>query len=129
MSEGESRCPLSCRDRKTTESPAISPTRNAADGSPHGLSIFVSRTFSRPGRPHHEGGDVLGVLVHRRRRAIGVVDLIVRKRLAHADRMAGEVLVVLRARRKREILRRVLVALEDRHAVVDAVLLILGENL
>src|SRR5262245_37352347 len=50
MSEGDSLCPLSWRDRNTTGVPAISPTRSGADGSPHGLLIARCRTFSSPGR-------------------------------------------------------------------------------
>src|ERR1043165_7649138 len=52
MSEGERRCPLSCRVRNTTGSPAISPMRSGADGSPQGLATRSSRTFSRPGRSY-----------------------------------------------------------------------------
>src|SRR5262249_29114711 len=50
MSEGESRWPLSWRERNTTGVPAIWPRRSGADGSPHGLLIVFCRTFRSPGR-------------------------------------------------------------------------------
>ena len=49
MSEGEPVALVVAREN-TTGGPAISPTRNGADGSPHGLLIFFWRTFSSPGR-------------------------------------------------------------------------------
>jgi hypothetical protein len=36
--------------QNTTGRPAISPMRNAPDGSPQGLAMCSSRTFSSPGR-------------------------------------------------------------------------------
>ena len=82
----------------------------------------------RLGRPHQERRDVLGILVERLRRAVGIVDEAVGERRRHADRMAGEIDVVLHARRHRHVggLRRV--ALEHADDVVDAELLIRHED-
>src|ERR1700749_1340046 len=44
-------------------------------------------------RPHQEGGNVLGVLIHRRRCAVGVFDLPVAERFRHRDSVARKVFV------------------------------------
>src|SRR5438067_2247646 len=52
MSDGESRCPLSWRDRKTTGRPAISLLSSGPDGAPQGVSTRSSRAFFRAGRSY-----------------------------------------------------------------------------
>src|SRR6516225_9284598 len=84
----------------------------------------------RLGGPHQEGGDVLGILFDRHGRAIGVVDALVRERWRHHDGMAGEIFVVEAARRNGDARRRrVLVAVQQRSDVVDALLLVLREDI
>src|SRR5262244_464890 len=82
----------------------------------------------RLGGPHQEGGDVLGILLDRHRRAVGVVDALVRERRRHRDGMAGKIFIVEAGGRKGDARRRrVLVAVQQRGEVVDALLLVLRE--
>src|SRR5262245_14315355 len=84
----------------------------------------------RLGGPHQEGGDVLGILLDRHRRAVGVVDALVRERRRHRDGMAGKIFIVEAAGRKGDARRRrVLVAVQQRGKVVDALLLVLREHI
>src|SRR5215475_5809541 len=84
----------------------------------------------RLGGPHQEGGDVLGVLLDRHRRAVGVVDALVRERRRHGDGMAGKIFIVEAAGRKGDARRRrVPVAFHQRGEVVDALLLVLREDI
>src|SRR5215472_13090204 len=65
----------------------------------------------RLGRPHQEGGDVLGILFYRRGRAVGVIDALVREWRRHPDGVAGEIFIVEAPRRNGDARRRrVLVA-------------------
>ena len=82
----------------------------------------------RLGGPHQESRNILGILIERLRRAVGVLHPSVSKRRRHADRMSGEKLVVARPLRQGEILGRLLVALHQGHEVIDALLLVLREH-
>src|SRR5262249_56734572 len=52
----------------------------------------------RLGGPHQEGGDVLGILLDRHGRAVGVVDALVRERRWHRDGTARGIFIVEAAR-------------------------------
>ena len=83
----------------------------------------------RLGRPHQEGGDVLGILVERRRRAVGVVDAAVGAAAAASRwRGRGNTCCTSRPAAAATPAGGVLVALQQRHDVVGAVLLILREH-
>src|SRR5262249_25560855 len=84
----------------------------------------------RLGGPHQERRDVLGILLDRHGRAVGVIDALFRERWRHHDGMTGEIFIVEAARRNGDARRRrVLVALQQRSDVVDALLLVLREHI
>jgi len=89
----------------------------------------LARLEMRLRGPHQERRDVLGVLLHRRRRAVVERHLTVAERLRHLDRVAGEDVVVVGAFRQREARRRlVLIPLQQRVDVIRALLLELDEG-
>src|SRR5499427_14560 len=84
----------------------------------------------RFGGPHQEGGDVLGILFDRYGRAVGIIDALVRERRRHRNGVAGEIFIVEVAGRQGDARRRrVLVAMQQRGDVVDALLLVLREHI
>src|SRR5437588_3128346 len=71
----------------------------------------------------------MGILRHRRRRAVVEGDLTIAKRLWHLDGVAGEIFVVVGARRQRQAGRRlVLETLQEGIDVIRALLLELREE-
>src|SRR5215471_1238656 len=82
----------------------------------------------RLGRPHQEGSDVLGILIHGLWRAIIIGDLARLQRRRHRNVMAREISIVVAARWQQEALRRLLVSLQERRNVIRSLLLILCER-
>ena len=88
----------------------------------------LARVEVRLGRPHQEGRDVLGILLHGLRRAVVIGHLPVLQRRRHGDVVAGEIFVVVAVRRQLEALGRVLVAAQQGGDVVRPLLLVLRDR-